>query len=231
MSKSITIKLPSLTPRVKYIAVVILAVSVLITGVFYWKDIYVYARYRDPDVRRAQRVVMAVAPKVVLPVGETPTVATITDVSKVNRGGVLRFAKNDDTILLYYNDGTAILYRPSVQKVVAIGPIIVDPSAEQVKGTRIVVRNGSGSDDTAQKKLTQVIQSLRAKYKSATITADNTAARSDYPKTIIIDLTSDGSKAEFTGAINETIDGQKGILPIGEAKPAADILIIIGKDT
>lgn len=228
MAKSLTITLPSLPHkriRPRHLLIVVTSVTVII-GFIFWKDIYTFALYRDASVREVQRLLLSVRQEAVLPSRELPGLATVTDKSKLNKGGVLARAENGDEVLLFYQAGQAILYRPSVGKVVSIGPIILDASAAQVKGARILVRNGSSD----AKKYQAVLDKLKSRYHEAMITDGGVAARADYPRTIVIDSTDKGSKTQFVSAIDELIDGQNGILPIGENAPKdTDILIIVGK--
>lgn len=198
---------------------------ILAAAIFNWHALYTQFFIRDAGEREASRIVYKIRDSVILPEG-IPALATIKDKSKINRGGVLAEGENGDKILLYYSKGKAVLYRPNSNKVVAIGPLVLDASAIQVKGTRIAIRNGN--DDP--KKVTTILDLLKSRYSEAKIASPEKASRSDFPSTIVIDLTAKAEKAEFVGAISELVGGEKGILPIGEAKPDADILIIIGKD-
>lgn len=58
-----------------------------------------------------------------LPAGETPTLATVTDIEKVRGQAFFRNARNGDKVLLYSKAGQAILYRPSIKKVINIAPV------------------------------------------------------------------------------------------------------------
>ena len=49
---------------------------------------------------------------------ETPTVATVTDVSKVKGQAFFARAENNDKVLLFEQSGRAVLYRPSTNKVI-----------------------------------------------------------------------------------------------------------------
>jgi hypothetical protein len=228
MTKTVTLKLPEIRlNRLTRRRGIILAVAIMaLLSLIFWKDIFVFAVYRDSGEREVQRLLLDLSPHIIMPQGELPALATITDKSILNQGGVLKDAKNGDELLLYYESGKVYVYRPSVRKVVAVGPLTIDPSAQQVAGTTITLRNGSGNNE----KFSEILKRVKQRYPSAVISDEGPAARSDYPKTIVIDLTDDGKKVEFTKAIGELIDGQSGILPIGEQKPAKDILIIVGTD-
>ncbi len=228
MPKTVTLSLPTIafSERWRLMLGVVLLISGLLVGFIFWKDVYVFARYRDPDLREVQRLLLDIKNKAETPGNETPGLATVTDRTKINQGGVLKNAQNGDKVLLFYTNGEALLYRPSSSKVVAIGPLVVDPSAAQVKDTKIIVRNGTSGGD----KYERILSMLKERYKGAIISGQDSASRDDFPMTIAIDLTKDGKKAEFVSAINELIDGRNGILPIGEEKPESDILIIVGND-
>jgi hypothetical protein len=58
-----------------------------------------------------------------LPTGETPTLATVSDVSKVKNQAFFKNAQNGDEVLLYSKAGQAILWRPSIKKIIAVAPV------------------------------------------------------------------------------------------------------------
>ncbi len=68
-------------------------------------------------------VVKQVGKLVILPSGETPTLATVTDVGKLKGQPFFANAANGDKVLVYSKAGKAILYRPSVNKIVEMAPL------------------------------------------------------------------------------------------------------------
>ncbi len=60
---------------------------------------------------------------VVLPTGETPTLATVNDASKLKGQTFFTSAQNGDKVLIYTQHKLAVLYRPSVDKVINIAPL------------------------------------------------------------------------------------------------------------
>jgi hypothetical protein len=58
-----------------------------------------------------------------LPQGETPTVATVTDASKLKEQLFFGSAQNGDRVLIYAKAQKAVLYRPSSKKVVEYAPV------------------------------------------------------------------------------------------------------------
>ncbi|TSC84950.1 MAG: Uncharacterized protein G01um101413_334 [Parcubacteria group bacterium Gr01-1014_13] len=73
-----------------------------------------------------QKIVDAVAKLVLLPEGENPTIATVTDAEKL-RSGQAFFAKtaNGDKVLIYTGARKAIMYRPSENKIIEIAPLVI----------------------------------------------------------------------------------------------------------
>jgi len=60
-----------------------------------------------------------------LPKGESPTVATVTDVNQLKGQVFFKNAQNGDKVMIYTQARKAILYRPSTNKIIEVGPISV----------------------------------------------------------------------------------------------------------
>jgi hypothetical protein len=60
----------------------------------------------------------------ILPTGETPDFATITDPTKLTKEPFFQNAMVGDKVLIYYTAKLAILYRPSVNKIVEVAPLV-----------------------------------------------------------------------------------------------------------
>ena len=58
-----------------------------------------------------------------LPTDETPSVVTITDTTKVSSQPFFKNAQNGDALLVYSKNMEAIIYRPSTNKIIQVGPI------------------------------------------------------------------------------------------------------------
>ncbi len=61
-----------------------------------------------------------------LPKDETPTIATITDISKLKDQPFFANAKNGDKVLIYTNAKKAILYRPSENRIIEVGAVNIN---------------------------------------------------------------------------------------------------------
>lgn len=66
-----------------------------------------------------------------LPSGETPTLATVADISQLQNQPFFQKAKNGDKVLIYSNAKLAILYDPKAKKIINVAPINVASSSAQ----------------------------------------------------------------------------------------------------
>lgn len=68
----------------------------------------------------------------VLPQDETPSIATISDKTQLPDQPFFNLAQNGDKLLVYANAKKALLYRPSENKIVEMGPINVNSEVSGV---------------------------------------------------------------------------------------------------
>ncbi len=73
-----------------------------------------------------QKIINAVGKLVLLPEGETPTIATVTDPDKLKKEQAF-FARSatGDKVLIYTRALKAIMYRPSENKIIEIAPLVI----------------------------------------------------------------------------------------------------------
>jgi hypothetical protein len=97
----------------------------------------------NPKAAAAQQIddlVDQVSKLVVLPTGETPTVATVTDISKLKGQAFFAPAQNGDKVLIYTQAKKAVLYRPSENRVIEIAPLNIGNNSS----------SSGSSDDSSQ---------------------------------------------------------------------------------
>ncbi len=70
-----------------------------------------------------QSLVKEVSALVVVPTDETPTLATVSDPSALKGQAFFADAIEGDKVLIYTNAKKAVLYRPSINKVINIAPL------------------------------------------------------------------------------------------------------------
>lgn len=191
--------------------------GVILLGIVASVQWYVKA-HRNPDVvRQAQisQLISEVGQRAVLPSGEEPTVRTVVNKDKVSQA-FLANAQDGDKVLLYFQAGKAIVYRPSSQQIVNIGPL-AEPAS------RIFLRNGTTSASLPSSIRTKLDQDT--KYQ---IVSQDVAVRRSYTKTLVIDIA--GNRPDIAAKIASQIGGRAAPLPSDESRPDADFLIIVGSD-
>jgi len=112
----------------RVVTVLSLATAISLAGA-----VYFYARWNslqnDPQaslqdtVNETNKLVADVGKLLVLPEGETPTIATVSDLEKLKSQPFFANAKNGDKVLIYTNAKKAILYDPVAHKIIEVAPI------------------------------------------------------------------------------------------------------------
>lgn len=80
-----------------------------------------------------QQVIEKVSRLIVLPEGETPTIATVTDLEKLKDQPFFSKAQKGDRVLIYTNAKKAILYRPNADKIVEVAPLNIGATEGDVQ--------------------------------------------------------------------------------------------------
>lgn len=84
------------------------------------------ARLSDPQTvakQEQQQLIAKIGALTPLPKGETPTVATVTDPTKLKDQAFFVNSQTGDKVLIYTQSKKAILYRPSTNKIINIAPV------------------------------------------------------------------------------------------------------------
>lgn len=124
------IKIPNLNTAKEYVKqhvlIILIGVAVLSSGT----AVYFYNQYsglkQGPNKvaqEELSKVVAQVGKLIVLPEGETPTLATVADPNKLKDQAFFANAKTGDKVLIYTNAKKAILYNPELNKIVEVAPI------------------------------------------------------------------------------------------------------------
>lgn len=114
----------------KTIAVVVVVLALAAgAGYFGWqyseakKDVDRLSNPQEATKAANAELIAKVSAHTEVPQGETPTIATVTDVSKLKSQAFFAKAENGDRVLIYTQAKRAILYRPSNDKIIEIAPI------------------------------------------------------------------------------------------------------------
>ncbi len=225
--------------RVFWIVIVII---LLIVAVF--SSLYFYNQYQksqnllnsksasSADIQNKE-IIAAVGKLFELPANEQPTIATVSDKTKLADQPFFAKAQNGDKVLIYSQNKQAILYRPSLNKIISIGTINLAPSlvsgnptaSPSSKNPTIELYNGTktiGLTTTAEK-------TIKAKLPDADIKDKDNASDQNYESTVVIDLS--GNQSKYVQDLASIVNGKVvQALPSGEVKPNTDILVILGKD-
>lgn len=197
------------------------------------------------DEERAQKelsaAVSAVSKYIVLPEGDEPVLATVTDAEAIiKQQTFFAGAVNGDQLLLFPKSMKAIIWSSSRKKIINVGPIQQSTDISPVAGIKtegndmltvaesaalsVEIRNGTGKTGYASSIAQQL--SENAGYKVIKV-AD--AAKKDYAKNIVVNLTSDKSKSSLVNslasALGASVDSK---LPDGENSAEVDALVILG---
>lgn len=225
----------------KYILIVIAVIVVLaITGaggyffLQYQKTQQLLRNPGQPAASEIPQLVAKVSKHYDLPESEQPTLATVSDVTKLASQPFFAKAHNDDKVLIYSKAGLAILYRPSLDKIINVGPVNLQSanSSESAAPTavsqsaplKVALYNGTKVNGLTK----QVEEKLKTLSSLQTQVVVKTNSSADYTESVVVDLT--GKNVQAATQLAAFAKGKVASLPATETKPnGVDILIILGQ--
>lgn len=228
-------------PALRPLLIGILVVGLLATTAFFawqWYQLRQQISGRPGDAAdRAQveAMVREVGTLIALPTDETPTMASVSDVSKLSSQPFFSRAQNGDVVLLYTQAKKAYLYRPKEKILIDVAPLLVGEQGVSPQSTpktatstassslRVALYNGS----TTSGLTTAAAKRLQTVLPDAVIVRKENAAKNDYTDTLLINLT--GVEKATIDTLAKTFAAAVDQLPAGEAKPDADLLLILAK--
>lgn len=140
------------TPRKKRLQVhhwlmltfLVVALIAIVAGAYY------YTQYnslntilKNPNVaveKQTKQLTDQVGKLILLPTDEQPTIATVTDASKLKDQSFFKNAKNGDKVLIYVKAKKAILYDPAKNVIVDVAPVNIAQNQQQVAPSGTVVQ-------------------------------------------------------------------------------------------
>ena len=116
------------------IVIITVLIAVIPIYYFYNQNKQAQARLNDPNTGNRQvidEVVKKASKHILLPSGEQPTLATVSDISKVKGQPFFQNAQNGDKVIVFTQARKAYLYRPSSDIIIEVAPLNIDstPSA------------------------------------------------------------------------------------------------------
>ena len=88
---------------------------------------YFYKKLNSDPQKEAQaeldKVIRLVGRHMVLPTGETPTMATVSDPEKLRDQPFFTNAKKGDNVLIFVASKKAILYDPELDRIIEVAPV------------------------------------------------------------------------------------------------------------
>lgn len=134
-----------------FLKYLLLIVSYAVVGVAVWQ---IQSQMQADPARQQARaeaeikaVVDRVANLILLPSDETPQVAAINDAESLAKTqAFFANAKNEDQILIYLKEQKAIIYRPSENKIINVGPIVTDNAGASNTSSNSSSQNNTSSN-------------------------------------------------------------------------------------
>ena len=117
--------IPQLIPKKElkkysYKKIIIIFISLLVLGLGGYGMKHYFSQKSGGDTTQ---VLLEVEKLTELPQGETPTIATVTDVKPLQSQDFFKDAQTGDKLLLFTKSKRAILYRPSTNKIIVVAPL------------------------------------------------------------------------------------------------------------
>lgn len=215
---------------------------------------YFYLKYKNEQAKNPTRetieTVSAVSKLIELPQNEEPSIATVTEKDKLAEQEFFIDSENGDKVLIYPKASKAILFRPSTNKIINVtsittnatedGDLTESDTSDKSKESDLKIESDKTIPETKEVTITLLngtnttgITTLAEEYitsqlKGMTIVSRETAQKTNYEETILVDLT--GENIQQIESLVTIMNGKIASLPKGEILPESDILIILGSD-
>jgi hypothetical protein len=230
----------SFLKRRKYFVVAFVVIIAVGFGVY---EKYYNLTAEERAQKELAKAVAAVSELMILPKGDEPVLATVTDAETlIKQQAFFARAMNGDQLLLFPKNMKAVIYSPSRKLIVNVGPIQQSAGNQQTKTANnalqekttiavdpktaltVEIRNGTGKTGYAA----QIAEQISADDRYAVIKVAD-ATKKDYGRAVVFDRSKDESKkAKLNALINAFSAESISDLPKGEEETTADALIILG---
>ncbi len=107
----------------RYLSILTLSLTVVLACVLiFW---LFQTRGRKKGADDVNGIKQQISKHYLLPSDEEPALATVTDKAKIS-SDFLKKADNGDKVLIYQTNKIAIIYRPSIDRIISVGPVSID---------------------------------------------------------------------------------------------------------
>ncbi len=188
---------------------------------------------QDPQLlarEEIKKLVEKLSKLVVLPQGEEPVVATVTDKEKLKDQPVFAKAENGDKIVIFAKAQKAYIYRPSSNILIDVIPVNIGNQQITISGVdernplKVALVNGSKNVGVAAELEKRIVEK---KIPGLQIVSKATAKSDGYTKSLVLDLT--GKRAKEAAEMALLVGGEVAT-ESAETWPKADLMVIIGAD-
>lgn len=160
-----------------------------------------------------------------LPKNETPTVATITNYKELDKTLFYKDAKNGDKIVIYTKNQLAIIYRPSINKIVSVASINNITPTPNNANINITILNASTILGLAEKAKEDLI---KGDLKGLKITTGNYTNTPNIIENILI-INNPDLEYKVISNIANTLNATIAKNNIEEVPNNSDIVVILAK--
>lgn len=141
---------PKQTRTLFFLIFLLVILALGAAGYYFWQYQTLLKNPEKLGTQEVTKLVAEVGEIIELPTGEEPQLATVTDVEAVKKDQpFFANASNGDKVLIYKTAKKAFLYRPSAKKIIEVGPVTTDESA-QVAPSVDATSSDASSADVAQ---------------------------------------------------------------------------------
>lgn len=102
---------------------IVAIVGVALGGYFYYKLYNLQKNPNAENAKEAKDLLAKVAEIYLIPTGEEPTIATVSDPTALKNQSFFTASQKGDKVLIFTLAGKAVLYRPSIDKIIETAPI------------------------------------------------------------------------------------------------------------
>lgn len=111
------------TAQITILSLAVLCLVLIISNIMYVRKVHDLRNPAEAVANEIKKLVADISAFIVLPTDEIPTLATVSDPSKLKDQKFFANAEVGDKVLIYPTSQKAILWRPSTKKIVEISSI------------------------------------------------------------------------------------------------------------